>query len=262
MLTGLSITRQETVDKGEFRGQRVFITGSNRGLGKAIAIAFAKRGADLVMHSRKDSPEFDLFVSELEQQFKINVNTVFFDLRDHVSMKVSVKELHLQKLYSDILINSAGVPAGGLFQMTSMESIRDVFEINLFSQMELTQLLLRPMIKHKHGCVINLCSIAGQDLHAGNSAYGASKAALAAFTRTLAAETGGSGVRVNAVAPGLCDTQMAKQMENNAALQMIDSSSMKRLGKPEEIASVVTFLASRDANFINGQILRVDGGIA
>ena len=241
MLTGLSIIRQETVDKEEFRGQRVFITGSNRGLGKAIAIAFAKLGADLVMHSRNDSLEFDLFVSDLEQQFKIKVNTVFFDLRDHVSMKASVKELHLQKLYSNILIN---------------------FEINLFSQMELTQLLLRPMIKHKHGCVINLCSIAGQDLHAGNSAYGASKAALAAFTRTLAAETGGSGVRVNAVAPGLCDTQMAKQMENNAALQMIDSSSMKRLGKPEEIASVVTFLASRDANFINGQILRVDGGIA
>ena len=86
------------MDKEEFRGQRVFITGSNRGLGKAIAIAFAKLGADLVMHSRNDSLEFDLFVSDLEQQFKIKVNTVFFDLRDHVSMKASVKELHLQKL--------------------------------------------------------------------------------------------------------------------------------------------------------------------
>ena len=248
------------MDKEEFIGQRVFISGSNRGLGKAIACAFAELGADLILHCRKNTPEFETFVSELGSQYKIRVYTVFFDLRDHEAMKASVRELHLQKLYVDILVNSAGVPAGGLFQMTSMDSIRDVFEINLFSQMELTQLLLRPMIKRKHGCIINLCSIAGEDLHAGNSAYGASKAALAAFTRTLAAETGASGVRVNAVAPGLCDTRMSLKMEEDAASQMIDSSAMKRLGKPEEIASVVTFLASKDANFINGQILRVDGG--
>ena len=250
------------MDKEEFRGQIAFITGSNRGLGKAIAIAFAKLGSNLIMHSRSDTPEFESFVSDLEMQFKIKVRKVFFDLRDHETMKASVRELHQQKLYCDILVNSAGVPAGGLFQMTSMESIRDVFEINLFSQMELTQLLLRPMIKRKHGCIINLCSISGQDLHAGNSAYGASKAALSAFTRTLAAETGSLGVRVNAVAPSLCDTQMAKQMENNAASHMISSSAMKRLCKPEEVASVVTFLASSDATFINGQILRVDGGMA
>ena len=126
--------------------------------------------------------------------------------------------------------------------------------------MELTRLVLKIMTRKKSGSIVNISSIAGLDLAAGNSAYGVSKAALAAWTKTLAAEFTGSGIRINAVAPGLTDTRMAVLMEEKAKQEMISASAMNRLAKPEEIAQAVFFLTSDAASFINGQILRVDGG--
>ena len=146
--------------------------------------------------------------------------------------------------------------------MTAISKIREVFDINLFSHMELTQLFLRYMIKNGGGSIINVASITGEDLNIGNCAYGVSKAAMIAFTKTLAAETASLGVRVNAVSPGLTETDMAAQMEENASKRMISESAMKRLAKPEEVAKMILFLATDNASFINGQIIRVDGGNA
>ena len=146
--------------------------------------------------------------------------------------------------------------------MTSLAKIREVMDINLFSHMELTQLLARYIQRCGKGSIINISSISGLDLQAGNCAYGVSKAALIAFTRTLAAEIGPLGVRVNAICPGLTDTEMAGLMEAQAGKKMVERSVMNRLGKPEEIAAMAVFLASDAASFVNGEVIRVDGGRA
>jgi 3-oxoacyl-[acyl-carrier protein] reductase len=144
--------------------------------------------------------------------------------------------------------------------MTSLRTIREVFNTNFFAPVELTQLLIRRLIKQQNGTVINVASIAGLDLNEGNIAYGVSKAALIAATKTLAAELGGVGVRVNAIAPGLTDTEMSQMMESRAACQMIERSAMKRKATKEEIVDVFIFLASDASRFLNGQVIRVDGG--
>lgn len=241
----------------------VFITGTNRGLGKAFVLAFADAGYDVIAHARKETPEFVTWCRETSVQQGVVVTPICFDMTDSDAMKAAVRELLMvRKLSVDVLVNNAGVAHGGLFQMTSMAKIREVFDINLFSAMELTQLFLRPMIRKGKGAIINIGSISGIDMKVGNCAYGLSKAAIMAFTRTLAAECGPKGVRVNAIAPGLAATDMAGQMEEQAGREMLARSVMNRLARPDEIARVAVFLASDDASFVNGQIVNVDGGRA
>ena len=244
------------------KGKTAFITGTNRGLGKAFVEMFAKNGADVVAHARKDSSEFRVSCSNQAEKYSVKVMPVFFDLTDSAAMKTAVRELIADKTPINVLVNSAGIAHGGLFQMTAMAKVREVFDVNLFAQMELTQLLFRYMMKSGGGSIVNIASISGLDLKVGNCAYGVSKAALIAFTRTLAAECGTTGLRVNAVCPGLAATDMRTQMDEKAGREMIARSAMNRLARPEEIARVAVFLASDEASFVNGQILSVDGGRA
>ena len=242
------------------KGKTALITGTARGLGKAFVEEFAKNGANVIAHARKETPEFMRMIADVSQKYGVSVTPVFFDMTDAEAMKNAVRKIIADKTPVDILVNNAGVAHGGLFQMTAMSKIREVFEINLFSHMTLTQLLLRYMIKRGGGSIINIASISGIDLLAGNCAYGVSKAALIAFTQTLAAECGENGVRVNAIAPSLVNTQMAELMEEKAGKAMLAASAMKRFAEPAEIANIAVFLASNKASFINGQTIRADGG--
>jgi 3-oxoacyl-[acyl-carrier protein] reductase len=244
------------------KNKTVLVTGANRGIGRAIVEEFAQAGANLVVHCRERTVTFSEDMRELANQCGVVIDTVTFDLTDTSAMKAAINQTFPHGRAIDVLVNNAGVAHGGLFLLTPVASVRSVFDINFFAQLELTQLIARKMLRQKSGVIINMGSIAGLDLVAGNVAYGVSKAALMAFTQTLAAEVGTLGLRVNAVAPGLVDTLMAEQMEKKAEIHMIASSAMKRMGTVQEIAKVVLFLASDAAKFINGQVITVNGGRA
>jgi 3-oxoacyl-[acyl-carrier protein] reductase len=242
------------------KGKNVIITGTNRGIGKKMLEVFAREGANIWAHARKQTPNFIKLVDSISNEYGVSITPIYCDMTNKHEIKECVKQVMASKERVDVLINNVGVAHGGLFQMTSVDKIREIFEINLFSIMEFTQLISKLMLRQKSGSIVNMSSISGLDLKAGNSAYGTSKAALIAFTQTLSKELASAGIRVNAIAPGLTDTDMATLMEEKAGKAMIEGSAMQRLGKPEEIAELALFLASDKASFINGQVIRCDGG--
>ncbi|MCK9310115.1 MAG: SDR family oxidoreductase [Methanocorpusculum sp.] len=242
-------------------GKTAIITGSNRGIGHTILETFAREGCSTIWaHARCESVSFSNEVNVLSEKFGTEIIPVYFDMTDTELLRESIKNLIRSKKRIDILVNNAGIAHGGLFQMTPVQQIKDVFDVNFFAGMEITQLVTRIMTKQKSGSIINMASISGIDLKKGNCAYGVSKAAVIAWTKTLSSELGSYGVRVNAVAPGLTDTRMATLMEENAGMEMVNDSAFSRLGSPQEIANTVLFLASDLSSFINGQVIRVDGG--
>jgi len=243
------------------RDKTALVTGSNRGIGRAIVERFAEQGATIWAHARKETPEFVAALAELAARHSVEIKPVYFDVTDTHAMKAAIRAI-LAARPIDVLVNNAGVAHGGLFQMTPLAKVREVFDINFFAPLALAQAVVAPMRKKGGGSIINLASIAGLDLAAGNVAYGTSKAALIAATRTLAAELGPLNIRVNAIAPGLTDTDMATQMEKKAGADMVERSAFKRLAKPTEIADTAVYLASDLAAFVTGQVLRVDGGSA
>lgn len=244
-----------------FRGKNVFITGTRRGIGRELVRAFAMRGASIYAHARKASEEFEAHNAELARTYGVTIRPVYFDMTDENAMKAAVQEI-VKEMSPHILINNAGLQHGGFFMLTPLKKVRELFEVNLFSQMRLTQLFVKPMLLAQAGAIVNVASISGLDMKPGNSAYGVSKAALIAWTKVLATELGSSGIRVNAVAPGLTDTDGGNLMEAKARAAMLEASALKRMGTVDEIAQVVCFLAADEASFVNGQIIRVDGGTA
>lgn len=243
-------------------GKNAIITGCNRGIGKAILEVFAKSGADIWACVRNQTVEFDNYCKHLEQVHGIEIIPLPFDMTDQAAMKEAFLTIKRSKKTADILVNNAGIVYSGLFQMTDMEIMNQVNQVNLLAGMQLTQYVLKIMLRQKSGSIINIASSGGLDCNPGRSAYNASKAAVIALTKTLAKEVGAQGIRVNAVAPGLTKTDMAL---NNTPQDLMEKeiagSALQRIGEPEEIANVIEFLASDRASFVTGQVWRVDGGM-
>jgi len=235
-----------------------FITGTSRGIGKATVKIFAEYGWNVIAHARKRTEEFEKYLSELAELNKVSIKPVYFDMLDSALMKECVKELKKNNVTIDALVNNAGISHGSLFQMTPVSVIKDVFNVNLFAHMELTQFVLKIMAKD-NASIVNIASVAGIDFRAGNSAYGVSKAAIIAWTKVLSVELRDK-VRVNAVAPGLTETDMAKEMEEKLQAITLSRAVISRLAKPDEVAKTIYYLSSDDASFITGQVLKVDGG--
>jgi len=234
------------------------VTGTSRGIGKVTVKVFAENGWNVIAHARKRTEEFENYLSELAVLNKVSIKPVYFDMLDLALMKECVKKLKKDNIIINTLVNNAGISHGGLFQMTPVSAIKDVFSVNLFAHMELTQFMLKIMAKND-ASIVNIASVAGVNFKAGNSAYGVSKAAMIAWTKVLSVELHDK-VRVNAVAPGLTETDMAKEMEEKLKAITLSRDVISRLAKPEEVAKTIYFLSSDDASFITGQVLKVDGG--
>lgn len=237
------------------------ITGCNRGIGKSILEAFAKEGSDIIACTRKNSEALAEYYNNIKKECDINIYPYYFDLGLEEDIKKALKDITSNHPVIDCLINNAGIPAGGLMIMTSQKKLKEVFQINYFAQVQITQFIIKNMMKAKHGSIIFLCSVLGLDSMAGGTAYGASKAAIAMLVKSLSKEVGRFGIRVNGIAPNLIETEMAAKMEEKSYSEMLERCSLKRIGKPDEIADLALFLAGDESSYITGQTIRIDGGL-
>ena len=246
---------------GKFENKVVCITGADGGIGREITKRFAAEGATLILTSIVQSAAFDSFIAELKNDYKVEVYPFFFDLSDEEAIKNAIKEIKALKLKINVLINNAGMPHLAIVPFTKMADVKKVFQVNYFAQLQITQGLLGSIAKDGESVILNAASIAGVDGDPGNAVYGATKASMILFTKVLSKELASSKIRVNAVAPGLTSTPFADAMGDKAKASMEQISSMNRLATPQEIANTYYFLATNDASFINGQVIRVDGGV-
>lgn len=242
--------------------KKAVITGSNRGIGKKILEVFSENGADVYACVRKKNSDFDIFCENLQKKNDNKIIPVELDLGNSSSIDNASKEISKDFGKIDILVNNAGIIENNLFQMSKIENIKNILEINFFGTVEFTQKMIKLMIKNKSGTIINISSTSALDNTVGRTAYSASKAALNSHSVTLSRELGRNNIRVNSIAPGLTDTDM---MRNFTATKFIEETSnnvsLKRIGKPQEIANVSLFLASDLSSYMTGQIIRVDGGM-
>lgn len=243
------------------QGKNVIITGARRGIGRAATELFAENGANIWACARIKDDGFEDEMQKLAERCGVWIKPLYFDLIDEEQTKEVVTGILKEKLPIDVLINNAGEMQFSLLQMTSLQMMKDMFQINFFSQMLVTQLVSRMMIRQRSGSIVNISSFIGLDAEAGGLAYGASKASMALSVQVLSKELAGHGIRVNAVAPGLTETDMLEYVGADVRQRIAESVDMRREGSPREIAEAIMFLASDKSSYITGQVIRVDGGM-
>jgi 3-oxoacyl-[acyl-carrier protein] reductase len=237
----------------------VLVSGGSKGLGRAIARDLLDHGYIVATFSRSKTE----FITQAITKNKDN-DTFYWesiDAHDFKALKNYVYTLYKKYGKIDALINNAGINFDGLLPVTPETEIHHLLAVNLEATILLTRLVSGIMLQRSTGVIINISSITGIRGFKGTSVYGATKAALDGFTRSLARELGGRGIRVNSVAPGFLETDMTKDMSTAQKSQIIRRTPLNRLGRVEDISGVIRFLLSDDAVFITGQTMVVDGGL-
>ena len=238
------------------KGKKVLVTGASGGIGKAIAIELSSNGADLCLTGRNKS--------ELESLQKLiggNCQIIISDLSKSEGIDELVNSAQEKMGQIDILINNAGITRDNLFMRMSEEDWNEVINVNLNSIFKLTKQLIKGMIKRRYGRIINITSVIGVAGGAGQSNYSASKAGIIAMSKSLAQEVGSRSVTVNSIAPGFIETNMTAELSDDRKEEILHSISVGRLGKPDDIAGAVCFLASDKASYITGQTIHINGGM-
>lgn len=240
----------------ELSNKNVFVTGSTRGIGLAIAHKFASLGANVVLNGRSAISD------ELLAQFSdygVKVIGVSGDVSDNADAKRMVEEA-VETLGSvDILINNAGITKDGMALRMSEEDFESVLKINLTGTFNMTQAVLKPMTKARAGAIINLSSVVGLTGNAGQANYAASKAGVIGFSKSIAREVAARNVRINVIAPGFIESDMTAVLSDKIKDAMMGQIPMKRFGQTEEVAEVAVFLAKQE--YLTGQVLAIDGGL-
>ncbi|MEA4892161.1 MAG: SDR family NAD(P)-dependent oxidoreductase [Peptococcaceae bacterium] len=244
------------------KGKNVIITGARRGIGRATVETFAKEGANIWACARKPDKEFEAEMKELAARENVWIKPVYIDMNSRSEIKEGAGKVLSEKRKIDALVNIAGINhKEAPFQMLSMDTFSCMFEVNFFAQIQLCQYIVKAMLRQKKGSIINLASIGAIDMVAGNMAYGSSKAALLFATKSMAAELTPHGIRVNAVAPGLIDTDMVNGLSEAARNNVVLKCKAGRSGQSSEVADLIAFLVSDHAQYISGQVIRIDGGM-
>lgn len=237
------------------------ITGCNRGIGFSIMETFCKNGATVIACVRKINKDFEKNVENLIKKYGKKIHIVIFDLENEEELNNSLSTIKNLEQNIDILVNNAGINQISLFQMTTIKSFRKVFETNFFSIVNFTQKMLKIIKKNNFSKIINIASNAADLSDAGRSAYAPSKAALISLTKVLSKELGVNKINVNAVSPGLVNTDMMKDTPKKAIEEAISRTPLKKVAEPIDVAKTVLYLASEDSNHITGEIINVTGGM-
>ncbi|MGY3878804.1 SDR family NAD(P)-dependent oxidoreductase [Aeromonas enteropelogenes] len=245
---------------GLLQGKRVLITGAGRGIGLAIARQFAAQGAELWLNGR-DEEAITRMVEALGVEFGVPCIPLCFDVADPQAVKQAFQQLFGQTRQLDVLVNNAGVLDDALLGMVQQQQIERTFATNSYSTLYCSQYAARLMQRSGGGSIINMASIIGRVGNAGQAVYAGSKAAVIGITQSLAKELAASQIRVNAIAPGFIDTDMARSLPPAKFDERVASIAMGRIGTPDEVASVALFLASDLSRYVTGQVIGVDGGM-
>lgn len=241
--------------------QTAIVTGGSRGIGRAVAVRLAKDGMNLVINYRGNSA-----AAEETERLCRELGAEVLLVQGDVSRAEDCEKLAAQAKEAfgrvDVLVNNAGITRDGLLARMTEEDFRAVLDVNLVGPWNMMKAVNRIMMKQRYGRIVNLSSVTGLMGNMGQTNYAAAKAGILGMTKSYAREVAGRGITVNAVAPGFIDTDMTEVMPEGAKDKIITGIPMGRTGKPEDVAEAVAFLASEQAGYITGEVLRVDGGMA
>ena len=244
----------------DFTNKTVLVTGSSRGIGKAIAVAFGRAGARVVLNASRSKDQLEETKKEMEEM-GVSCMAVLADVSDYNACNDMF--LQIQDAFGpvDILVNNAGISHIGLFTDMTPEQWQHVLNVNLGSVLNCTHLAVPAMVHNKTGVILNISSMWGEAGASCEAVYSASKGGINAFTKAMAKELGPSGIRVNAIACGVIDTEMNACFSEEERAELADEIALMRFGKPEEVGRFALTLASESASFLTGQIITLDGGM-
>lgn len=242
-------------------GKVAIVTGAGRGIGREIALALAADGAVVIVNYNGSKEAADKTVSQITADGG-TAEAVQCNVSDFAASEAFVKQVLEKYKKVDILVNNAGVTRDNLIMRMSEEDYDAVLDTNLKGAFNMIKHLSRSFIKQRSGKIINISSVSGIRGNAGQSNYSASKAGLIGLTKSVAKELASRGINVNAVAPGLIDTDMTRVLSDDAKKQLAASIPMGKIGSPLDVAKLVLFLAGEGSDYITGQVISVDGGLA
>jgi len=241
-------------------GKTAIITGASRGIGRGIAIVFAKHGAN-VAFTYSASAEAAKSLEEELKSYGIQAKGYQSDAAKFDEAQKLVDDVLTDFGNIDILINNAGITKDNLLMRISEQDFDKVIEVNLKSVFNMTKAVQRPMLKQRHGSIINMSSVVGVKGNAGQSNYAASKAGVLGFTKSIALELGSRNIRCNAIAPGFIETEMTAKLPEDVVKGWAENIPLKRGGTTEDVANACLYLASDMSAYVTGQTLNVDGGM-
>lgn len=243
-------------------GKNIVITGCLQGIGKETLKTFAENGANVFACAFKQDDEFEKYCADLAEKNGVKIIPVYFDMMDNNSIKEAAKTIQKEKMDIHGLVNIAGMNRDAFFNMVTYQDMVDTFQVNFFSQIILSQYIVKLMQRKQiQGSIAFTSSITAFDGNEGQTTYGASKAALIGAMKTMALELGKTGIRVNAVAPGVIKTPMTEKLEAQVIDNKVRKMDMPRLGEAKEVADVFMYLMSDLSTHVSGQVIRIDGGI-
>ncbi|MGK4109049.1 3-oxoacyl-[acyl-carrier-protein] reductase [Enterococcus cecorum] len=239
----------------ELKGQTAFITGSTRGIGLAIAKAFAKQGVHIILNGRR--PVSETLIAEIKA-LGVNCIGISGDISNSEEVKQMVKQAN-EFAPVTILVNNAGITNDKLMLRMNEQDFEQVLKVNLTGSFNITQQLLKGMLKQRKGTIINISSVSGLMGNVGQANYAASKAGLIGFTKTVAREIAPRKITCNAIAPGFIETDMTSELSDKIREEMTKNIPLQHFGQVEDIANTAVFLAK--SPYITGQVINVDGGL-